>query len=145
MKTTHLALLACLLAGCTSVTVTPLPANVRTVHIRTNPEVTVGDFVPVMTDGFHRHGIAVQTLPAGAAAGDYYVVDYTARRSWDVTTYLSQAEITVTHRGDRVGYAEYHLRGKGGMAVTKWAGVKSKIDPVMDELLQNHPIAPVTP
>jgi hypothetical protein len=92
-----------------------------------------------MKDGFYRHGIAVQMLPASASAGDLHVVDYTARRTWDIVTFLSEAEITITHRGDRVGYAEYYLRGKGGFALTKYQDVDTKINPVMDELLANYP------
>ncbi|MFT3763847.1 MAG: hypothetical protein QM761_14800 [Pseudoxanthomonas sp.] len=34
--------------------------------------------------------------------------------------------------------AEYRLRGKGGLSLTKWASVKSKMDPVIDELLASH-------
>jgi hypothetical protein len=127
------------LTGCTAINVEPLSPGIRTVHIRDNPKVTVPEFVDVMKDGFYRHGIAVQTLPQGAAAGDYYVVDYTARRTWDVVTFLSEAEITITHRGDRVGHAVYYLRGKGGFALTKYQDVDTKINPVMDELLARYP------
>ena len=31
--------------------------------------------------------------------------------------------------------ASYHLNGGGGLALNKWASVKSKMDPVLDELL----------
>ena len=144
MKTV-LPLLAFLLVGCTAVNVEPLAPGIRTVHIRDNPKVTVPGFVEVMRDGFYRHGIAVQSLPADGAAGDLYVVDYTARRTWDLATYLSEAEITITHRGDRVGYAQYYLRGKGGLALTKFAGVESKITPVMDELLARYARPPQAP
>lgn len=142
MRHPHLLLFVSALAlfsGCTAINVEPLPAGVRTVHIRDNPRVTVPEFVDVMKDGFYRHGIAVQVLPAGASAGDFYVVDYTARRTWDVVTFLSEADITITHRGDRVGHAQYYLRGKGGFALTKYQDVDTKINPVMDELLSNYP------
>jgi len=33
--------------------------------------------------------------------------------------------------------AEYHLRGGGGLSLMKWQSTKSKIDPVIDELLKN--------
>ena len=142
---TLLPLFALLLVGCTAVNVEPLRPGVRTVHIRDNPKVTVPGFVEVMRDGFHRHGIAVQSISAERAAIDLYVVDYTARRTWDLTTYLSEAEITITHRGDRVGYAQYYLRGKGGLALTKFAGVESKIAPLMDELLSRYGAARQAP
>jgi hypothetical protein len=61
-----------------------------------------------------------------------------------VVTFLSEAEITITHRGDRVGHAVYYLRGKGGFALTKYQDVDTKINPVMDELLARYPQRRVT-
>lgn len=49
--------------------------------------------------------------------------------------YLSHAELQLHRAGQQVASAEYHLRGKGGFSLTKWAGTKSKMDPVIDELL----------
>jgi hypothetical protein len=128
------------LVGCTSVTVEPLPAGVKEVAIRDNPKVTVPDFVDVLRDGFHRHGIRTKLIAEQASAGDDYVVSYVALRSWDIGTYLSKAEIWVSHKGDPAGHAEYHLRNKGGLALNKWAGVESKMAPVMDELLVRYPL-----
>ena len=122
------------LVGCTSVTVEPLPAGVKEVAIRDNPKVDV------LRDGFHRHGIRTKLIAEQAQAGDDYVVSYVALRSWDIGTYLSKAEIWVSHKGDPAGHAEYHLRNKGGLALNKWAGVESKITPVMDELLVRYPL-----
>lgn len=135
-----LAFVCMLLAvGCTSVTVTPLPAGVSEVAIRDNPKVTVPEFVDVVRDGFRRHGIRTKVIAETAPAGDDYVLTYTALRSWDIGTYLSKAELWITHKGDPAGHAEYHLRNKGGLALNKWAGVESKMNPVMDELLVNYP------
>lgn len=33
---------------------------------------------------------------------------------------------------------ESHLVGKGGLSLTKWASTKSKMDPVIDELLKGR-------
>jgi hypothetical protein len=65
------------------------------------------------------------------------ILTYTARRSWDFVTYLSHAEIWLELDGLTVGYAKYHLRAKGGFSLLKWRGTRSKIDPVLDELLAN--------
>jgi hypothetical protein len=35
----------------------------------------------------------------------------------------------------QIGFAEYHLNGKGGYDFGKWRGTKSKMDPVIDQLL----------
>ena len=140
MRTTFLLLAALSIVGCTSITVEPMPAGVKEVAIRDNPKVTVSDFVEVVRSGFSRHGIQTKVIAENALAGDDYVLTYMALRSWDIGTYLSKAEMWVTHKGNPAGHAEYHLRNKGGLALTKFQGVETKISPVIDELLINYPI-----
>lgn len=136
------------LVGCTSVTVQPMKPGVKEVLVRENPKVSMGGFLPYVRKSFESRGIATRVITEADAAGDAYVVTYTALRSWDLTTYLSSAEFWVHHRSDLVGHAEYHLRGKGGFALTKFQHVETKLDPVFDELLANYPLSaqpPVNP
>jgi hypothetical protein len=138
-----LALLASVvLCSCTAIEVKPLAASPKVSHlyIRENPKVIVTNFVPVMQDGFARHGISSQLIAPEASAPGKYVVTYTALRSWDFAPYLSVAEIQVQKDGLPVAYAKYHLRGKVGYSMYKWQGTKTKMDPVIDQLLQNYPI-----
>lgn len=51
-------------------------------------------------------------------------------------TYLSHAELRIEKNGRQIAYAEYHLVGKGGLSLAKWASTKEKISPVIDELLK---------
>jgi hypothetical protein len=125
--------------GCTSVTVQPLTPGVKEVLVRENPKVSMGGFLPYVRKSFESRVIASRVIKETDAAGDAHVVTYTALRSWDLTTYLSSAEFWVHHRSDLVGHAEYHLRGKGGFALTKFQHVETKLDPVFDELLANYP------
>ena len=127
------------LVGCTSVTVQPMNPGVKEVLVRENPKVSMGGFLPYVRKSFESRGIATRVITEADAAGDAHVVTYTALRSWDLTTYLSSAEFWVHHRSDLVGHAEYHLRGKGGFALTKFQHVETKLDPVFDELLANYP------
>lgn len=155
---------ALLMGGCTSVTVTPLDASYQVKHIciRENPKVAVPELVPVITDGLTRHHIDSEFIPSDldkvklqqedeASESDEYFMNitpspshcdfsltYTARRSWDIGTYLSTADIAISNKGGVIAKANYHLRGKGGFSLFKWQGVKTKIDPVMDELLQYY-------
>jgi hypothetical protein len=128
------------LAGCTAVTVRPVDkaAGLKHVCIQDNPKVTVSDFVTVIRDGFDRHGISTEVISGSPPANCEYLLTYTALRSWDFSPYLSHAELRIERGGRQVAYAEYHLRGKGGFALTKWAGTKSKMDPVIDELLAGY-------
>lgn len=126
------------LVGCTSVKVDRVdPSYAMTmVCIRENPKVQVDDFVPVIRDGFSRHSIDTKLYSGAMPDTCQYVLTYTALRSWDFTPYLSHAELRIEKDGKQIAYAEYHLKGKGGFSLTKWAGTKDKMDPVIDELLR---------
>ena len=135
------ALLGASLTGCTVVKVQPIGANhrVENICIIQNPRVTVPDFVPVMQEGFSKHGITSEFVTNRAGGNCQYTATYNARRSWDFATYLSVAQISVQRNGQQIANANYHLRNKGGFALNKWASVRSKILPVMEELLAQLP------
>ena len=98
----------------------------------------VTDFVNVLRDGFDRHGISTEVYAGAKPQHCEYVLTYTALRSWDFATYLSHAELRLERDGRQVAYAEYHLVGKGGLSLMKWQGTKTKMDPVIDELLKGE-------
>ena len=50
----------------------------------------------------------------------------------------SKYQEEVEKDGRQIGYAEYHLIGKGGYSMMKWQGVKTKMNPVIDALLQSY-------
>lgn len=141
MKSKHLFTLILLpllaLTACTSVQVRPVPASTKmdAVVIRKNPKVTMSEFLPVLQAGFARHGIASQVITPEMSAPGQFLVTYNALRSWDVVTYLSHASVTIEKDGRIVGHAEYHLKGKGGLAPTKFKSTEAKMAPVMDRLL----------
>ncbi len=125
------------LSACTAVNVRSVgPQALGTVCIVTNPKVLVDDFVDVIRDGFDRNGIPTSVVATQSAPGCHTTLTYTALRSWDMATYLSHAELRLWQGGRQIASAEYHLRGKGGFALTKWQGTKTKMDPVIDQLLQ---------
>lgn len=134
----YVAILGILLtAGCTMVTVTPLDptTGVDQVCIQENPQVLVKDFVPVVKAGFARHGIQTELFSGPKPEHCRYVLIYSALKSWDFIPYLSKAELRLERAGIQIAYAEYRLRGAGGVAPIKFAGTKAKIDPVIDKLL----------
>lgn len=163
--TTRLALsiAALSLSACTSIAVTPLAASyqVKSLCIRENPKVMVDDLIPVIKAGLADHHIQSEliasTVDKAAAqdndnqADEYWMtitptpdhcdfnLTYTARRSWDMGTYLSSADIVISDKKAAIANAHYHLRNKGGLSMFKWQGVKTKLDPVLNELLQFYP------
>ena len=143
MTTRTLALTATLAAAtaCTAIRVEPVDpaAGVRHVCIEDNPDVIVKDFVPVVREGFARHGITSEVYDGDAAPPQCeFTLTYTALRSWDMAPYLSHAELRLHRQGTQVAYAEYHLRGKGGYSLMKFQGTKTKMDPVIDQLLAGY-------
>lgn len=128
---------ACLPIGCTSITVEPLDPALRVdyVCIQENPKVRVTDFLEVVRDGFDRHGIRTEVYSDSRPEHCEYMLFYTALRSWDFAPYLSHAELLLKKGQQEFAYAEYHLIGKGGLSLMKWQDTKTKMDPVIDELL----------
>ena len=133
-------ILALITAGCTSVKVQSVDSSVPILHvcIRHNSAVEVTDFVPVLQQGFERHGIGTEVYYGDRPERCEYVLSYTALRSWDLKPYLSHAELKLERGGQEIASAEYHLRGKGGFSLAKFAGTKKKMDPVIDELLAGN-------
>ena len=135
--------LVCLIAAvatsaCTSIDVKPVDPslNVKHVCIQENPKVTVEGFVPMLEEGFARHGISTQVISPRRTCE--YVLTYTALRSFDLAVYLSHAELHLLRNGREIANAEFHLRAKGGFSLTKFKGTKSKMDPVIDQLLAGY-------
>lgn len=125
------------MAACTSVVVRPVrsPPPVSFVCIKENPRVIVHDFLDVVREGLARHGIRSKVFAGDPSPDCEVLLTYTALQSWDLALYLSHAEVRLERDGAQIGYAEFHLRGKGGFSFFKWQGTRTKMDPVLDELL----------
>lgn len=141
MKHIAAVVLSCaLMAGCTSVRVQPVSAglNVKNVCIEENTRTTVEDFLPVVRDGFKRHGVATRVVSAPAPKECEYVLNYIAYKDYDgLSTYLNHAELELKQNGTIVASAVYHLIGSGGMSLMKWQDTQTKMEPVIDELLKH--------
>lgn len=130
-----------ILTSCTAVKVEPLAVSndQSPICIVENENVIVPNFLAVVRSGFDRHNIGSKVFKNRPPSSCNVVLTYTALRSWDLTPYLSHAELWLRDSdGNRLAYAEYHLRGGGGLALNKWASVESKMNPVMDKLLANY-------
>jgi hypothetical protein len=124
-------------SGCTSVDVHAVPdvQNIKEVYVVENPKVAVDDFLDVLTADFENHGIGVRVGSEEAAPSKGYVVRYVAYRKWDLKPYMTDASIDISKDGIHIAHASYHLNGGGGLDLGKFAGTKSKIDPIIDGLL----------
>ena len=72
-------------SACTSIQVQPISPTIQMKHvcIQDNPDVRVRDFVPVVRDGFDRHGISTEIVVLGAVPERCeYILTYVAIRAW---------------------------------------------------------------
>ena len=141
--------LVCLIAlftvsACTSISVQPVDPDlqVRHVCIQDNPQVIIDGFVEYLQDDFQRHGITTEVIGTQRPRHCEYVLSYTARRSWDIATYMSTASVSLTRNGRSVASANYRLKGKGGMSLAKFKGTESKLDDIVDQLLAGYQVEP---
>jgi hypothetical protein len=142
-KILPVALLTVAFSACTTVQVSPIDPALPLLHvcIKKNPRVLVTDFVQVLEDGFARHGVTTEVFSGKKPGHCEFVLNYTALRSWDISPYLSHAELRITQNYHQVAAATYHLEGKGGLSLMKWEGTKAKMDPVIDQLFAPPPNA----
>ena len=128
------------MSACTSISVQAVDPdlNVQHVCIQENKAVIIDDFVEYLQDDFARYGITTEVIGTQRPRHCEYVLSYTARRSWDMTPYMSTADLTLTRNGRRIGSANYYLKGKGGFSLSKYASTESKLDNVVDQLLAGY-------
>jgi hypothetical protein len=132
-----LILVSIIAVGCTTVTIKS-PGRyheINQVYIRKNPEVEVKGFIEILRVGFDRHGISSKIINQNETVEHGYIVTYTALRNWDIVMYMYRAEIRIEKDERIVASATYDLKGRGGLTLSKFASAKSKMDPVIDQLV----------
>lgn len=139
-KLSIIAVLAITIAGCTSVQVQPIDHSLGLKHvcIQENPNAEVVDFVPTVRDGFDRHGISTKVYKGDLPELCEFILTYISKETWDFGAYLHHAELRLERNGRKVAYAEYHLINKGGLSLMKWESTKTKMDPLLDEMLKAY-------
>ncbi|HWP67469.1 MAG TPA: Sbal_3080 family lipoprotein [Candidatus Limnocylindria bacterium] len=127
--------LGILASGCTVRHASPLAQRPDRLCIQRNPAVIIEDFLPTLQAVLRERGVQSAVYDGDAApASCAYVLTYTARRGWDIVSYLKLIELTVMRRdGTMVGHAEW--RHRGGFGFNKWAGSRGKIERAVNDLL----------
>jgi hypothetical protein len=132
-----------LFAGCTSIKVRPVsnPAEVKHVCIEDGRQNCFeGRMIDIIRDGFQRHSITSDVYSGNLPPECGHHLTYYCERTWDMVAYMHHAELRLYRGKEQIGYAEYHLVGKGGLSPMKWQDTKTKMDPVIDELLGNSKV-----
>lgn len=126
------------IVGCTTIDVRKVDATTHSfnlVCIEENAEVLVSDLLSVIEDGFQRHHIKTTIYRDKAPEICRYTLWYTAFRGWDLAPFVRRVELRLRFQDVIIASATYDH--SGGLALNKWASTKSKIDPVIDELLSD--------
>ena len=134
-------------SACTSVQVNAVAEQqvnaIQQICIVNNPKVLVTDFVPVVQKRLQHHGIVSRVVEGSEASACAYQLHYSAKRSWDFTPYMSWAELKLYQNELLIANAEYKLVGKGGLSLTKWQSVETKMTPVIDQLFVKRDVKQV--
>ena len=139
----YILLMLIVMTGCTSIKVRPVDTALAMKHacVKDCSDMCFdGAMMGIIRDGFERHGIKTQVYSGDVPSECEYHLSYYCERTWDMATYMHHAELRLYHANDQIGFAEYHLKGQGGFSLMKWESTKSKMDPVIDELLKNYPV-----
>lgn len=135
------SLFTIIFTGCTSVKVTPLPNinSYNNICIEKNDKVIVPNFLDIIVNRIEDYGIKTTIYSGGIPNFCDIYLRYTALQTWDITLYMSHSEIYIYDRsGNEIANGIYHLINKGGLTLTKFASVESKITPVLDEIFANY-------
>ena len=128
--------LATLMVGCANVTTgqlhAPLEVMPTEVCIIRNPQVTIDAAISSLQSAFQRRGIKSTVVDDVGACRSEYRLSYVMRRSWDATTYLGLAELTLYRNNAIVSTAKYKA---GSMTLTKWGKTAERIDKTVGKLL----------
>lgn len=144
-KLLAVSLLSIMFVGCTSIQVNNAtgfnPESIRQVCIVDNPKVIIKDFNQIVERSFERYKIDAKTYKdTDNLSLCQTTLNYTATRSWDMAPYMVAAQFNLLQNGRQVSEASFRLRGNGGLAPNKWRSTETKINELVDQLLNKTPV-----
>ncbi|MEJ2898413.1 Sbal_3080 family lipoprotein [Acinetobacter sp. NS-4] len=132
------------LTGCTAIQVNNSigfhPESIKQVCIVHNPKVIIQDFDQLVAKSFARYHIQAQTYKETDNLNFCQTtLHYTALRAWDMAPYMVSARFNLIQDGRQVSEASFRLKGNGGLALNKWRSTETKINELVDQLLNKTP------
>jgi hypothetical protein len=89
---------------------------------------------PVIIDALQQKGFSPRVVQAPVDASCTNKLEYTAKWSWDITTYMSKANLSFYQAGTKTGEAVYDSKTAGGLNMSKWVNAEEKLREMVDEL-----------
>lgn len=114
-----------------------VPCRVAQACIERNPASPV-DLSALLAEGFRRNGVATTIADVARTRDHEFVVRYVASTKWDFVDFLADVKVDVFRRNQRVGGLRYLLPdSSGGLSWSKFDSDKEKLDPMIDQMLNN--------
>jgi len=121
-------------SACTSIQVTHLKqGEIKEICIRKNPQ-SHKPLEETIAASFARYGVQSRIISSEMPEDCVNMLTYTAFWSWDVVPFMRQMTMTIWSYEKEIAKASFHMRGGGGLAVTKWKKAETKIDETVDRM-----------
>ena len=128
------------LLGCASSQVSHLKDidrhDLKHVCIQHNPKVIVSNFENILINGLQAQHISTQIYNHPKPLECMYVLKYVAYQKWDFSMVLTKAELRLYRDDQLLSLAEYKLHAGGLLNPTKYKSNESKINPLINQLLE---------
>ena len=126
-----------MVSGCANVTTgkqySGFEGKSEKICVINNRKTKLNQFRNAMIHSLTKRGIAYSIVDKASDCHDTpYSLEYVARRSWDLTTYLGSVELRLMKNGKLVSQANYKA---GSMTLTKWGSTEERIDGAFAKLL----------
>ena len=130
------------LLGCASTQVSHLnnidKRDLTHICIEHNPQVIVVNFENILINGLEARHNSTQIYDRTKPLECVYVLKYVAYQKWDFSMVLTRAELRLYKDDQLLGFAEYKLHAGGLLNPTKYKSNESKINPLINQLLEKH-------
>jgi len=121
-------------SACTSIKVTQLKQEeIKEICIRKNPQ-SHKPLEETIAASFARYGVQSRIVSGDTPADCTNILTYSAYWSWDVVPFMRAMEMRIWNYEREIAKASFHMRGGGGLAMTKWKKAETKIDETVDRM-----------
>lgn len=133
--------LICLISfsGCNTITATSLTSNlkIKKIYIKKNDKVREPNVPELIQDSLLRYGIQSEVVDDIDQKKHEYAIRYSVLRAEDMVIFVRYAEMYLIKGDEIIRSAEFNsnIEGIGGLSFSKFKSTKSKINLLIDALL----------
>lgn len=128
-----------ILCGCAiNQHIVPLASNIyiQKIYIERNFDARFDPALALIEKKLEEKGIEYQIVNGSKLNDAEFHIDYGGEFTWDLKSYMSKFTINVYQNSRIIAGAEYNAKA-GGFRLDKFAGIESKVNPILDECFSN--------